>query len=120
MMNNFRVFVENQPRDRVINHSSWISCAIGDYYREERGMDDDAILDSVCGDFTVLTSNHGTVMVAKAVHDIVGDEVVTLLLNNPKIDGILIIPTYGDLQDVYNTKHDLESLRQSLYQENGE
>lgn len=96
----FVSFVMNQPADREIDHTSWQSCAIGDYVAS-----DDQEQDRETESFMDLTDSVGFVIeeVNPTLYEILNchGEVIDHTADDGE-DEFKTIETYGDLQAYLN------------------
>lgn len=81
----FVAFCEKQPEDKVINHRTWASCAVGDY---ARSLGADVPTYSQC-----RLDTHNC-----PVHNLIGiDPGLELILGNPSAMGVP--NTYGEFTE---------------------
>lgn len=96
----FVEFVNTQPADRVINHTSWEACAIGDWVAgddQEQDRETDFFFDQTMHACSVIGEANPT------LHDILNCH--GEVFNESAADGedeYKTIETYGDLQAYLN------------------
>lgn len=90
-------FVKNQPADRVINHASWESCAIGDFVAKEQDRETDGFIDQTYTLSEIIDEANPELYEILNCHGEVWPDPIKDDQDEPKI-----IETYGDLQAYLN------------------